>query len=78
VQAPGVLQVRDGGPGLRAEDFPVAFDRSVLYDRYRGVRQVGTGLGLALVGALVRRLGGTAEAGLAPEGGACFTVHLPG
>ena len=77
VQAGGVLQVRDGGPGLSPEDFPVAFERSVLYDRYRGVRQVGTGLGLALVGALVRRLGGTAEAGRAPEGGACFTVRLP-
>jgi two-component system OmpR family sensor kinase len=73
----GLLQVRDGGPGLSPEDLPVAFDRSVLYDRYRGVRQVGTGLGLAIVGALVRRLGGTAEAGRAPEGGACFSVRLP-
>ncbi|MCU1595402.1 MAG: integral rane sensor signal transduction histidine kinase [Frankiales bacterium] len=78
VQQGGVLQVRDGGPGLSPEDLPVAFERSVLYDRYRGVRQVGTGLGLALVGALVARLGGTAEAGRAPEGGACFTVRLPG
>jgi two-component system OmpR family sensor kinase len=77
VQAGGVLQVRDGGPGLNPEDLPVAFERSVLYERYRGVRQVGTGLGLALVGALVSRLGGTAEAGRAPEGGACFTVRLP-
>jgi two-component system sensor histidine kinase BaeS len=77
VQAPGVLQVRDGGPGLAPEDLPVAFDRSVLYERYQGVRRVGTGLGLALVGALVRRMGGTAEAGRAPEGGACFSVRLP-
>lgn len=73
----GLLQVRDGGPGLSPEDLPVAFDRSILYDRYRGVRQVGTGLGLAIVGALVRRLGGTAQAGRAPEGGACFSVRLP-
>ena len=70
------VEVRDGGPGLTAEDLPVAFDRSVLYERYRGVRQVGTGLGLALVGALVTRLGGTAEAGHAPEGGARFRVTL--
>lgn len=77
VRAHGVMEVRDGGPGLNAEDLPVAFERSVLYERYRGVRQVGTGLGLALVGALVARLGGTAEAGRAPEGGACFTVRLP-
>jgi two-component system sensor histidine kinase BaeS len=72
-----VLQVRDGGPGLTPEDCAVAFERSVLYERYRGVRQVGTGVGLALVHGLTTRLGGTAEAGRAPEGGACFTVRLP-
>jgi len=72
-----VLQVRDGGPGLTPEDCAVAFDRSVLYERYRGVRRVGTGVGLALVHELATRLGGVAEAGRAPEGGACFTVRLP-
>ncbi|MDX6218312.1 MAG: two-component system, OmpR family, sensor kinase [Frankiales bacterium] len=72
----GTLEVRDGGPGLAPEDLPVAFDRSVLYERYKGVRQVGTGLGLALVASLVRRLGGTVEAGHAAEGGARFVVRL--
>jgi two-component system OmpR family sensor kinase len=78
-ETPGVamLQVRDGGPGLAPGDLPVAFERSVLYDRYRGVRQVGTGVGLALVHGLTTRLGGSADAGRAPEGGACFTVRLP-
>jgi two-component system sensor histidine kinase BaeS len=71
------LEVRDGGPGLRDDDLPVAFDRSVLYERYRGVRRVGTGLGLALVGGLAARLGGTARASHAAEGGACFTIDLP-
>jgi two-component system OmpR family sensor kinase len=71
------VQVRDGGPGLTPDDCAVAFDRSVLYDRYRGVRRVGTGVGLALVAGLAGRLGGTAAAGRAPEGGACFTVRLP-
>jgi two-component system sensor histidine kinase BaeS len=55
----------------------VAFERSVLYERYRGVRRVGTGVGLALVHGLATRLGGVAATGRAPEGGACFTVHLP-
>jgi two-component system OmpR family sensor kinase len=72
-----VLQVRDGGPGLTPDDCVVAFDRSALYDRYRGVRRVGTGVGLALVAGLARRLGGSAHAGQAAEGGACFTIRLP-
>jgi len=48
-----------------------------MYQRYQGVRKVGSGLGLALAAGLVRRLGGTIEAGHAPEGGARFTVRLP-
>jgi two-component system OmpR family sensor kinase len=72
-----VLQVRDGGPGLTPEDCAVAFERSTLYERYRGIRQVGTGLGLALVAGLAAALGGSAAAGRAPEGGAAFTIRLP-
>ena len=64
-------------PGLTDEDLAVAFERSVLYERYRGVRQVGTGLGLAIVHGLVTRLSATVEAGHAPEGGARFTIALP-
>jgi len=71
------VEVRDGGPGLTGDDITVAFERSALYDRYRGVRRVGTGIGLALIGGLAERLGGRAEAGSAPEGGARFTITLP-
>jgi two-component system sensor histidine kinase BaeS len=73
----GVLQVRDGGPGLTDEDLAVVFERGVLQERYRGVRKVGSGLGLALAHRLVRRLGGRIEAGHAAEGGARMTVLLP-
>lgn len=77
--APGgvALEVRDGGPGLTDEDLQVAFEPSALHDRYIGIRPVGTGVGLAIVGRLAARLGGSATAGVAAEGGACFTVHLP-
>jgi two-component system sensor histidine kinase BaeS len=75
--AGGVVEVRDGGPGFTDDDLAVAFERGALYQRYRGVRKVGSGLGLALAARLVRRLGGTIEAGHAPEGGARFTVTLP-
>jgi two-component system OmpR family sensor kinase len=71
------LEVRDGGPGLTDLDLAVAFERGALYQRYRGVRKVGSGLGLALAARLVRRLGGRIEAGHAAEGGARFTVTLP-
>jgi two-component system sensor histidine kinase BaeS len=73
-----VVEVRDGGPGLTDDDLAVAFDRAVLYERYRGVRRVGTGLGLALVAGLATRLGARVSAGHAPEGGAAFRLLLPG
>jgi signal transduction histidine kinase len=73
----GVLQVRDGGPGLAPDDYAVVFDRGALHERYRGHRAVGTGgVGLALAYGLVTRMGGTIKAERAPEGGACFTVRL--
>lgn len=72
-----VIEVRDGGPGLTDADLAVAFEPAALYSRYRGVRAVGSGVGLALVGRLASRLGGTAEALAAAEGGAAFVVRLP-
>ncbi|QLQ38436.2 HAMP domain-containing sensor histidine kinase [Micromonospora robiginosa] len=76
--AGGVVEVRDGGPGFTDDDLAVAFERGALHQRYRGVRKVGSGLGLALAAGLVRRLGGDIAAGHAPEGGAAFAVRLPG
>lgn len=71
------LEVRDTGPGLTPADIPVAFVPGSLHERYRGVRPVGTGVGLALVARLARGLGGRAEAGSAREGGARFAVIWP-
>jgi two-component system sensor histidine kinase BaeS len=73
----GVIEVRDGGPGFTDDDLAVAFDRGALHQRYRGIRKVGSGVGLALAARLVSRLGGTIEAGHAAEGGARFTVGVP-
>lgn len=75
--AGGVIEVRDGGPGLTDDDLAVVFERGALHQRYRGVRKVGSGLGLALAAGLVRRLGGEISAGHAAEGGAAFVVSLP-
>jgi len=71
------LQVIDAGPGLSEDDRAIAFEPGALYERYRGVRPVGTGLGLALVGRLASGLGGSAAAGAASTGGAMFTITLP-
>lgn len=70
------IEVRDSGPGLTEDDCRVAFQPAELYSRYRGIRRVGTGVGLALVGRLAGRLGGSAHAGSAPEGGARFTIFV--
>lgn len=71
------LEVRDGGPGLSAEDMDVAFERGALHGRYRDIRPVGTGLGLSIARRLVERLGGTITVSVAPEGGASFRVTIP-
>lgn len=72
-----IIEVRDSGPGLNPDDQLVAFEPGALYERYRGVRPVGTGIGLALVGRLATGMGGNASVGSAPEGGARFTIEIP-
>lgn len=70
------VEVSDSGPGLTAEETAEAFVPGVLHERHPD-RAGGAGLGLAIAGRLVQRLGGTVEAGPAPEGGARFVVLLP-
>ena len=72
----GVLVLRDSGPGLSPDDLAVAFEPGILHERYRGLRPVGTGLGLALVGRLAQGMGGWARASAAEGGGACFSVGV--
>lgn len=71
------LNVADSGPGLQDADLAVAFQPAVLHERYRGIRAVGTGLGLALVGTLATRMGATATAAQSELGGASFAVEFP-
>jgi signal transduction histidine kinase len=71
------IEVRDAGPGLSAEDLSVAFDPGALHERYRGIRPVGTGLGLALVARLAAAMGGSAAVTSTPGVGSSFWVRLP-
>lgn len=77
VDGPLRVEVADTGPGLSAQDRAVAFIGGALWARSRGVRQVGTGVGLALVKALAEALGG--GVGVRPREGAgsVFWVELP-
>jgi two-component system sensor histidine kinase BaeS len=74
---PGRIKVIDSGPGLSPEDMAHAFDRFFLYDRYKGERPVGTGLGLALVSELVIAMDGTVSASAGASDGTEFTIRLP-
>jgi two-component system sensor histidine kinase BaeS len=70
------LTVADTGPGIAAEDLPHIFERFYQADDARD-RGTGTsGLGLAIVRALVDAQGGQVAAGRAPGGGASFEVRL--
>jgi len=71
-----VVEVRDAGPGLTADDAAHAFQRGVLHARYQESRPVGSGLGLSIAARLVDRLGGTIEA-VPSTTGAIFRIGLP-
>lgn len=71
------IEVRDGGPGLSPADVAVAFEPGALHERYRGVRPVGTGLGLALVARLAAGMAGSATVTSVPGHGSSFWVRIP-
>jgi len=76
-----LLTVVDGGRGIPDADLPRVFERFYRVDkaRSRSTRDPGgTGLGLAIVKHLVGLHGGRVAAANRPEGGAMFTVELPG
>lgn len=71
-----VLQVADQGPGISDEDLPRVFDR--FYRSQEARTLPGSGLGLAIVRQAALRHGGEVLAGRTAEGGAVFTMRLPG
>jgi two-component system phosphate regulon sensor histidine kinase PhoR len=71
------ISVSDSGPGIPVDDLTRVFERFYRVDKSRS-RPGGTGLGLAIVRHLTELHGGTALAANRPEGGAVFTITLPG
>jgi two-component system sensor histidine kinase MprB len=70
------LSVSDAGPGIPDADLPYVFDRFFRGESARKTK--GTGLGLAIVAKTMNEMGGTVQAGRSAEGGAEFTLQLPG
>jgi two-component system, CitB family, sensor kinase len=70
-----VIRVADSGPGIDPAVGSRIFRRG--WSTTSGGGDTGRGLGLALVGQTVRRLGGTVTVANAADSGAVFTVRIP-
>jgi two-component system NtrC family sensor kinase len=69
-----VITVSDNGPGIPEEDLEKVFD--LFYTTKEPGK--GTGLGLSICARLVEGMGGRITVDRGPEGGARFTIRLPG
>lgn len=72
-----MVEVRDTGPGLSAEESAHVFERFYRADSSRTRESGGSGLGLSIVAALVSAHGGTVTVDSTPGQGATFRVELP-
>jgi two-component system sensor histidine kinase MprB len=70
----GVVEVRDRGPGIAAEDVPLVFNR--FYRSARARAMPGAGLGLAIVKQIADAHGGSVTVDQAPDGGAIVRLRL--
>ncbi len=71
-----VVEVRDNGPGVPAEE------RAKVFEKFRQggdslARPAGTGLGLPISRQIVEHFGGSIWLEANPGGGACFAFRLP-
>lgn len=72
-----VLEVRDNGIGMAAEDLPFIFTRFWRADRSRSRATGGTGIGLTIVNELVHAHNGRIDVDSALGVGSRFRVFLP-
>ena len=72
-----LIEVRDSGCGIPAEDLPTIFEKPFYQGRGRETLEQSTGVGLYLVSQYVRSLGGRVRAESQVGQGSAFFVHLP-
>jgi two-component system phosphate regulon sensor histidine kinase PhoR len=71
------IAVSDNGPGVAPEERGKIFERFYRGAAARALRVAGTGLGLAMVRAVIGAHGGSIRVEANPAGGSVFTVVLP-
>jgi len=70
------FSVEDEGPGIDSHDLPMIFEKFYRGKRGAEVRK-GSGMGLAIVRAILVAHGGSIEATSEPGAGACFRFWVP-
>ena len=71
-----VFEVRDSGPGIRAEDRERIFDPFEMGEAKAVAERAGIGLGLPIANAIVGILGGQLDLDSVPGEGSCFRIRL--
>lgn len=72
-----VIEVEDSGPGIPAEQIPLAFERFRQLDGTMSRHHEGTGIGLALARDLAREMGGELQCESTVGRGSTFRLLLP-
>lgn len=72
-----IVTVSDSGPGISPELLPRVFEPFFRGNQPRSAAEGHLGLGLSIVQAHVRALGGRCEVQSPPGSGAMFQIHLP-
>jgi two-component system, OmpR family, sensor kinase len=73
----GVFEVRDHGPGIDPEHAARVFERFYRVDASRGRSSGGSGLGMAIVAAIIAAHDGSVDLFETPGGGTTVRVALP-